>query len=88
MEVGAPAFSRWCHAGVWERIFDALTADLYNQYLLIDSTIVRAQQQAVSGKGAGSEPPGLTSDLARRSLRTDPNHAPAGHDPEILEVYR
>ena len=44
-------FSRWCHAGVWERVFDALTAERDNQYLMIDSTIVRAHQQAASGKG-------------------------------------
>ena len=44
-------FSRWCHAGVWERVFAALTADRDNQYLMIDSTIVRAHQQAASGKG-------------------------------------
>ncbi|MGZ9724484.1 IS5 family transposase [Rhizobium miluonense] len=44
-------FSRWCHAGVWERVFDALTADRNNQYLMIDSTIIRAHQQAASGKG-------------------------------------
>ena len=44
-------FSRWCHAGVWERVFTALTADRDNQYLMIDSTIVRAHQQAASGKG-------------------------------------
>ena len=44
-------FSRWCHAGVWERVFEALTADRDNQYLMLDSTIVRAHQQAASGKG-------------------------------------
>lgn len=44
-------FSRWCHAGVWEQVFDALTADRDNQYLMIDSTIVRAHQQAATGKG-------------------------------------
>lgn len=44
-------FSRWCHAGVWERVFAALTADRDNQYLMIDSTIVRAHQQAAGGKG-------------------------------------
>lgn len=43
-------FSRWCHAGVWERVFDALAADPDNRYLTIDSTIVRAHQQAVAGK--------------------------------------
>lgn len=44
-------FSRWCHGGVWERVFEALTADRDNQYLMLDSTIVRAHQQAASGKG-------------------------------------
>lgn len=44
-------FSRWCHTGVWERIFGALTAERDNRYLMIDSTIVRAHQQAANGKG-------------------------------------
>ncbi|WP_422271723.1 IS5 family transposase [Bradyrhizobium sp.] len=44
-------FSRWCHAGVWERVFAMLTADRDNQYLMLDSTIVRAHQQAATGKG-------------------------------------
>lgn len=44
-------FSRWCHAGVWERVFAALTDDRDNQYLMIDSAIVRAHQPAASGKG-------------------------------------
>ena len=44
-------FTRWTKAGVWERIFEALTSDSDNQYLMLDSTIVRAHQQATSGKG-------------------------------------
>lgn len=32
-------------------MFDALTTDRDNQYLMIDSTIVRAHQQAATGKG-------------------------------------
>ena len=44
-------FSRWCHAGVWERVFETLTKDRDNQYLMLDSTIVRAHQQAANGKG-------------------------------------
>jgi transposase len=44
-------FSRWCHAGVWERVFATLAADRDNQYLMLDSTIVRAHQQAATGKG-------------------------------------
>lgn len=45
-------FSRWRHGGVWERVFAALTTDRDNQYLMIVSTIIRAHQQAASGKGA------------------------------------
>ncbi len=44
-------FSRWCHAGIWEQVLQTLTADRDNQYLMIDSTIVRAHQQAACGKG-------------------------------------
>lgn len=44
-------FSRWCHAGVWEKVFATLAADRDNAYLMIDSTIIRAHQQAASGKG-------------------------------------
>ena len=35
---------------VWERVFETLTVDQDNQYLMLDSTIVRAHQQAVTGK--------------------------------------
>jgi putative transposase len=34
-----------------ERVFEALTADRDNQYVMIDSTVVRAHQQAATGKG-------------------------------------
>jgi len=44
-------FTRWAAAGVWERVFAMLVKDRGNQYLLIDSTIVRAHQQAATGKG-------------------------------------
>ena len=44
-------FSRWAKAGVWETIFTALTRDRDNLYLMIDSTIIRAHQQAATGKG-------------------------------------
>ena len=44
-------FTRWARAGVWERIFAALTADRDNDYLMLDSTLVRAHQQAATGKG-------------------------------------
>jgi transposase len=44
-------FSRWAKAGVWERVFEALTKDRDNQYLMLDTTLVRAHQQAATGKG-------------------------------------
>ena len=44
-------FTRWAKAGVWERIFAALTSDPDNDYLMLDSTLVRAHQQAATGKG-------------------------------------
>jgi len=44
-------FSRWARAGVWDQVFAALTKDKDSQYLMLDSTIVRAHQQAAAGKG-------------------------------------
>ncbi len=44
-------FSRWSKAKVWERVFDDLTRDRDNQYLMLDSTLVRVHQQAATGKG-------------------------------------
>jgi len=44
-------FARWAKAGVWERVFEALIDDADNEYLMLDSTLVRAHQQAATGKG-------------------------------------
>jgi transposase len=44
-------FSRWAKKGVWEHVFKLLTADRKNDYLMLDSTLVRAHQQAATGKG-------------------------------------
>ena len=44
-------FSRWAKAGVWERVFEALIKDRDNQYLMLDTTLVRAHQPAATGKG-------------------------------------
>jgi transposase len=44
-------FSRWSRKGVWHRIFEALSDDLDFEYLIIDSTIVRAHQHASGAKG-------------------------------------
>jgi transposase len=47
-------FVRWAHSGVWERVFEELVRDRKNQYLMIDSTIVRAHQQAATGRKKGA----------------------------------
>lgn len=44
-------FSRWSKAGVWDRVFTDLIKDRDNHYLMIDNTLVRAHQQAATGKG-------------------------------------
>ena len=46
-------FSRWAAAGVWERLFAELIEDPDNRYLMLDSTLVRAHQQATTGRGSG-----------------------------------
>ena len=44
-------FSRWSEKGVWERMFARLADDPDFEYLIIDSTIVRAHQHASGAKG-------------------------------------
>lgn len=48
-------FLRWAEAGVWDRLFDDLVADRKNPYLMLDSTIVRAHQQAATGRKKGAK---------------------------------
>lgn len=46
-------FTRWSKKGIWEQVFAALSRDRDNEYLMIDSAIVRAHAQAATGqKGA------------------------------------
>ena len=44
-------FGRWADEGVWERVFAALIEDPDNEYVMLDTTLVRAHQQAAGGKG-------------------------------------
>lgn len=46
-------FTRWAAAGVWEGIFTSLARDRDNEYLMIDSSIVRAHAQAATGQKGG-----------------------------------
>src|SRR6266850_1654611 len=46
-------FSRWSVKGVWWRIFAAMSDDPDFEYLIVDSTIVRAHQHAAGAKKGG-----------------------------------
>jgi len=48
-------FTRWAKAGVWETAFDHLVQDPDNDYVALDSSLVRAHQQAATGKGGGQK---------------------------------
>jgi transposase len=56
-------FSRWSRKGVWRRIFAAMADDPDFEYLIVDSTIIRAHQHAAG---------------AKRGLKIRPLAAPAG----------
>jgi transposase len=43
-------FRRWCESGVFERIFKALSEDCDNEYMALDSTIVRAHQHSAGAR--------------------------------------
>lgn len=62
-------FNRWAKAGVWLRVFEALSASSPGSMHLIDSSIIRAHQHAAGGKkGARITPSAvLVEDRAPRS---------------------
>jgi transposase len=49
---------RWCRSGVFERIFKTLAGDSDNEYMMLDSTIVRAHQHSAGArkKGGSAKP--------------------------------
>ena len=48
-------FRRWAKKGVWKSIFNVLVEDPDFEYLIIDSTIVRAHQHAAGAKKGGAK---------------------------------
>lgn len=44
-------FMRWARNGIWQMIFNTLAVDADTEWLMIDSTIVRAHQHAAGAKG-------------------------------------
>jgi putative transposase len=42
--------SRWSRKGVWHHMFEAMADDSEFEYLIVDSTIIRAHQHAAGAK--------------------------------------
>lgn len=49
-------FSRWAKAGVWVRVFETLAEKSPDSMQFIDSSIIRAHQQAAAKKGGRITP--------------------------------
>jgi transposase len=47
-------FNRWSKAGVWQRLLEALRADADTEWLMIDSSVIRAHQHASGARRGGS----------------------------------
>ncbi len=56
-------FTRWAKAGIWGRGFADLVKGAGYQYIVFDSTIVRAHRQAASGKGTRTQTPGVHEEV-------------------------
>ena len=44
-------FIRWAKSGIWQMIFNTLAVDADTEWLMMDSTIIRAHQHAAGAKG-------------------------------------
>ena len=74
-------FSRWSKAGVWDRVFEAISQDRDEEEVMLDSTAVRAHQHAADAKKntarglwaalAAVSEPGFTASLMRWATRLD-----------------
>jgi transposase len=48
-------FDRWAKSGVFEHIFKLLASDHDNEYMMIDATIVRANQHSAGARKNGEQ---------------------------------
>lgn len=58
-------FNRWCRDGDWERLFKALVDQPNFEYVLVDSTILRAHQHSFVAQKKGLK---LTRSADRRAV--------------------
>ena len=49
-------FSRWAKKGIWSQICQELAIDADNEYAMIDSTVVRAHQDAAGARASSKLP--------------------------------
>ena len=49
-------YARWCEAGVWERLLSHLTAEADLEYVMLDSTTVKAHACAANATKKGEAP--------------------------------
>ena len=64
-------FTRWAKSGVWTRVLNELSQDSDNDYIMLDSTIVRAHAQASTGKGGAQAGSAKAWTRARRAWDED-----------------
>jgi transposase len=50
-------FLRWAEKGIWQMIFNTLAADADTEWLMIDSSIIRAHQCAAGSKKVQAHKP-------------------------------
>ncbi len=46
-------FDRWAKSGVFDRVFKVLASDHDNEYMMLDSTVVRAHQHSAGARKKG-----------------------------------
>jgi transposase len=63
-------FNRWSKSGIWQKLFAQLSKAADNEYVMIDSTIVRAHRNASGALKRGQAPKSMQSVMPRecRSL--------------------
>ncbi len=47
-------FRRWSKKGIWQMLFNTLAVSADTEWLMIDSTIIRAHQHAAGAKGGNT----------------------------------
>lgn len=52
-------FRRWSEKGIWQKVFNTLAVSADTEWLMLDSTIVRAHQHAAGAAKKGATPEAL-----------------------------